>query len=45
VLANNLKFKTIDDSALYTQMAIITLKNSHLSTVVNNFLEDFSLID
>ncbi|MBU5438889.1 LysR family transcriptional regulator [Tissierella sp. MSJ-40] len=40
VLANNLKFKIIDDESLFTQVAIITLENSNLSTVAVNFLRE-----
>lgn len=38
VLANNLKFKKINHQSLHTRMAIVTLKNSNLSTVATNFL-------
>lgn len=41
VLAKNLKYKIIDNEALYTQNAIITLKNTELSTVAANFLKEF----
>lgn len=41
VLAKNLKYKIIDNEALYTQNAIITLKNAELSTVAANFLKEF----
>lgn len=40
VLANNLKFKVIDDESLLTQVAIITLENSSLSAVATNFLNE-----
>lgn len=40
VLANNLKFKIIDNSTLSTQLAIITLKNGDLSTVASNFFKE-----
>jgi LysR family transcriptional regulator, salicylic acid-responsive activator of bsdBCD len=38
VLANNLRFKIIDNQSLYTQNAVITLENNKLSTVAENFL-------
>ncbi len=42
VLASNLKAKIIDNQSLYTQNAIITLENSKLSTVANNFLKEIT---
>lgn len=41
VLANNLKYKIIDESSLYTQNSIITLENTSLSAVATNFLKIF----
>ena len=40
VLANNLKFKVIDNTNLFTQLAIVTLKNADLSTVARNFFKE-----
>lgn len=40
VLANNLKFKVIDNSNLFTQLAIVTLKNGDLSAVASNFFKE-----
>lgn len=42
VLANELKYKIIDNQSLYTQNAVITLENSKLSTVAINFLEEIA---
>lgn len=42
VIANNLKFKIIDEESLFTQVAIITLENSNLSTVTKNFLAEIT---
>ena len=42
VLATNLKYKIISDDVLFTQMAIITLKDAELSTVAVNFLKEFN---
>ncbi|MCB2288573.1 LysR family transcriptional regulator [Clostridium sp. CS001] len=42
VLANSLKFKTIDNPSLYTQNAIITVENAKLSTVAANFVQEIS---
>lgn len=39
VLSNDLKYKIIDSKSLYTQLAIITLKESKLSVVATNFLK------
>lgn len=41
VLTTNLKYKIISDELLFTQMAIITLKDTELSTVASNFLKEF----
>ena len=43
VLANNLKFKVIDNESLFTQVAIITLENSSLSSVATNFLREITI--
>ena len=43
VLANSLKFKTIDNPSLYTQNAIITLENTKLSTAAANFVQEIRL--
>ncbi|MBU5312575.1 LysR family transcriptional regulator [Tissierella carlieri] len=43
VLANNLKFKVIDNESLFTQVAIITLENSSLSSVATNFLKEITI--
>ncbi|WMM24918.1 LysR family transcriptional regulator [Tissierella sp. MB52-C2] len=40
VLANNLKYKIIDDDSLSSQVSIITLKDSNLSTVATNFIDN-----
>ncbi|MBU5675404.1 LysR family transcriptional regulator [Alkaliphilus sp. MSJ-5] len=42
VLANNLKYKIIDNQSLYTKIAIITLENATLSTVATNFLKEIA---
>ncbi|MCM0650866.1 LysR family transcriptional regulator [Clostridium swellfunianum] len=42
VLANNLKFKIIDNQSLYTQNSIVTLENNKLSTVAVNFLKEIT---
>lgn len=42
VLANNLKYKVINDESLLTQLAIITLQNSNLSTVATNFIKEIA---
>ena len=41
VLANNLKYKIIDNQSLYTQNAIITLESAKLSNVSRNFINGF----
>lgn len=41
VLGNNLKYKIIENESLYTQNAIITLEDSKLSAVAENFLTNF----
>lgn len=41
VLGNNLKYKIIENESLYTQNAIITLEDSRLSAVAENFLTNF----
>ena len=40
VLANNLKFKIIDNESLFSQVSIITLEDSNLSTVATNFIDN-----
>ena len=40
VLANDLKFKIINDESLSSQVSIITLKDSSLSTVATNFIDN-----
>lgn len=42
VLANNLRFKVINDESLFTQVAIITLENSRLSAVATNFIREIT---
>ncbi|QUH21377.1 LysR family transcriptional regulator [Alkaliphilus sp. B6464] len=42
VLANNLKYKIIDNQSLYTKIAIITLENVTLSAVATNFLNEIT---
>lgn len=42
VLANNLRFKVINDKSLFTQVAIITLENSSLSAVATNFIREIT---
>lgn len=41
VLGNNLRYKIIENESLYTQNAIITLEDSKLSAVAENFLNKF----
>lgn len=42
VLTTDLKYKIINDDLLYTQLGIITLKDTELSTVAVNFLKEFN---
>lgn len=42
VLANNLKFKIINNQSLCTKVAIITLENSNLSKVATSFLNEIT---
>jgi len=44
VMANNLKYKIIDNQALFTQNAVITLAGGDLSTIAKNFLKETNIL-
>ncbi|WP_017414344.1 LysR family transcriptional regulator [Clostridium tunisiense] len=44
VMANNLKYKIIDNQALFTQNAVITLEGGDLSTIAKNFLKETNIL-